>query len=157
MSSQPASRVNPNPVLTLADVILAIGAADLPARRRQEITTALRTLARALKKPPDRVSAHPRSLAEAMKEVAPLAIGLSPGRWNNVRSLTRAGLAVVQAMAPGRHVTPLSPAWKAPWKQLPLPVQRALSRFARFCTVRDIAPAAVSEATFEAFRAHLAD
>jgi hypothetical protein len=100
MSPQPPSRVNPNPILTLADVILAVRAADIPTRRRQEITAALRTVARALRKPPDRVSADPRRLAEALKEVAPLAIGMSVGRWANVRSLTRAGLALVQPMSP---------------------------------------------------------
>lgn len=155
MSSQPASRVNPNPILTLADVILAVQGADMPARRRQEITAALRTVARALRKPPDRVSADPRRLAEALKEVAPRAIGMSVGRWANVRSLTRAGLALVQPMSPGRYITPLSPGWKGPWKQLPRPVRMALSRFARFCTVHGIEPEAVTEATFEAFRAHL--
>jgi hypothetical protein len=157
MSPQPPSRVNPNPILTLADVILAVRAADIPTRRRQEITAALRTVARALRKPPDRISADPRRLAEALKEVAPLAIGMSVGRWANVRSLTRAGLALVQPMSPGRHITPLSPGWKGPWKQLPRPVRMALSRFARFCTVREIEPEAVTEATFEAFRAHLND
>jgi hypothetical protein len=157
MSPQPASRGNPNPILTLAHVILAVGAADIPTRRRQEITAALRTVARALRKPPDRVSADPRRLAEALKEVAPLAIGMSVGRWANVRSLTRAGLALVQPMSPGRHITPLSPGWKGPWKQLPRPVRMALSRFARFCTVHGIEPEAVTEATFEAFRAHLND
>ena len=155
MSSQSASRVNPNRVLTLADVILAVRTADLPARRRQEIAAALRTVARALRKPPDCVSANPRRLADAMNEVAPRAIGMSLGRWANVRSLTRAGLALVQPMSPGRHIIPLAPAWKASWKQLPRPVKIALLRFARFCTVRGIEPWAVTEATFETFRVHL--
>jgi integrase len=157
MSPQPASRVDPSPVLTLADVIRAVQTADIPVRRRQEIAAALRSLARALGKPPDRVSADPRRLAEAMNEVAPLAMGMSQGRWANVRSLTRAGLAMVRPMSPGRYITPLSPGWKAPWKQLPRRVRMALSRFTRFCTVHGIEPNAVTESTFEAFRVHLND
>jgi hypothetical protein len=158
MSTQAASRVNPDPCQTLADVLAAVQGAALPPLRRQEIAAALRTAARALGRPPERVPADPRRLAALLAEVAPLAIGLSPGRWANVRSLTRAGLGLVQPMSPGRHITPLSPAWQVLWRQLASrPVKVSLSRFARFCTVRGIDPTAVTEATFAAFRAHLDD
>jgi integrase len=60
-------------------------------------------------------------------------------------------------MAPGRHITPLSSGWKALWKQLPRPVQMALSRFARFCSVRGIEPDGMPAETIEAFRAYLND
>lgn len=156
MSSEAASQVNPDPGLTLADVLAAVRAADRPERQRQEITSAVRTAARALGKPPERVSADPRRLAAALKEVAPLAIGLSRGRWRNIRSLLRAGLALVQPMSPGRHITPLSPLWKVLWRQLGFRlVKMALSRFVRFCSARGIEPAAVTEDTFAAFRIHL--
>ena len=90
MSTQVASRVNPDPCHTLADVVAAVRSAALPPRRRQEIAAALRTAARALGRPPERVPADPRRLAALLAEVAPLAIGLSPGRWANVRSLVGA-------------------------------------------------------------------
>jgi hypothetical protein len=142
----------------LAEVVGAVRDADLPPRRKQEITSALNTAARALGRPPERVSAEPRRLAVLLASVAPLAIGISADRWVNVRSLTRVGFALVQPMSPGRHITPLSPSWKALWRQLRLPfVKMALSRFARYCTVRGIEPCAVTAATFEAFRAHLDD
>jgi integrase len=156
MSSQAISRVKQNAVATLAEVVAALHTAALPARRKQEISAALNTVTRALKKPPERISADPRRLAPLLASVAPLAIGISAGRWANVRSLTRAGLALVQPMSPGRHIIPLSPGWKALWRQLASRrAKMALSRFARFCTVRGIEPAAVTEATVEAFRAHL--
>lgn len=63
----------------------------------------------------------------------------------------------IRAAALGRHITPLSPGWKALWKQLPRKVKIALSRFARFCTVRGIEPEGVTAETFEAFRAYLND
>jgi site-specific recombinase XerD len=157
MSTQSASRVNPNPIKTLADVVDAVRAADLPKQRGQELASALRTAARAIGKPLDRVPADPRRLAALMSEVSPIALNISLERWANVRSLTRAGLALVQPMAPGRLITPLSPGWKALWKQLPSKVKMALSRFARFSTVRGIEPEGVTAETFEAFRAYLDD
>jgi integrase len=154
MSSQPPSRVNSH--LTLADVIAAVQAAGLPERRRQEITAALRSAARLMAKPPECVSADPRRLAVGLSQISPIAAGISLGRWRNIRSLTRAGISLVQPTSPGRHITPLSPGWKALWRQLASrPAKMALSRFARFCTVRGIEPATVTEATFDAFRAHL--
>jgi integrase len=63
----------------------------------------------------------------------------------------------MQPMSPGRHIIALSSGWKALWGQLSPRQKMALSRFARFCTVRGIEPAEVTEATFEAFRAHLDD
>ena len=146
MSSEPTSRVNPDPVRTLADVVAAVQTADLPKQRRQEITSALRTAARAIGKPLERVPAEPRRLQALLSEVSPIALGLSPGRWANVRSLIRAGLALVQPMMPGRHITPLSPGWKTLWRQLPRKIRLPLSRFARFCSVRSIEPEGVTEA-----------
>jgi integrase len=155
MSSEESSRVKQNPAATLAEVVGAVRVADLPPRRKQEMTSALNTVARALGKPLERVSAEPRPLATLLASVAPLAIGITADRWANVRSLTRACLVLVQPMSPGRHIIPLAPGWNACWKQLPRPVKMSLSRFARFCTVRGIEPRAVTEATFEMFRVHL--
>ena len=157
MSSEPTSRVNPDPVRTLADVLAAVQTADLPKQRRQEIASALRTAARAIGKPLERVPAAPRRLQALLSEVSPIALGLSPGRWANVRSGTRAGLALVQPMMPGRHITPLSPGWKALWQQLPRKIRRPLSRFARFCSVRSNEPEGVTDAVIAAFNAYLND
>jgi hypothetical protein len=73
MSSQPASRVNLN--LTLADIVPAARAAEIPQRRRQEIIAAVRTVGRVLQKPLDRILADPRHLSVKLQDVAPRAIG----------------------------------------------------------------------------------
>src|SRR4051812_16832926 len=97
---------------SLADVLAAVQFATLPARRRQEMMSALRTIGRVLDRPLERIPAHPRLMANRLDEVAPRAFGISPGRWNNVRSLARAALALVQPMGPGRHRNALSSAWR---------------------------------------------
>jgi hypothetical protein len=144
------------PVSGLADVLAAVRNADLSERRRQEIASALRTVARALGRDLERVPANPRLLSELLREVAPLAIGVSPRRWNNVRSLVRAALALVQPMSPGRHLNDLSADWKQLWQQLSSRrLKMKLSRFLRFCSVRGIEPEAVTEASFTAYRSYI--
>lgn len=156
MSYGPASRGNHVPEPSLADVLAAVLSANLPDRRRQDMASALRTVSRALGRPLISVPADARRLSAKLKQVSPRSIGISPGRWNNIRSHVRGSLALVQPMAPGRHLNNLSPAWEALWRQLESrPVKVALSRFLRFCSARGIEPEAVTEATFEIFRADL--
>jgi integrase len=131
-------------------------AADIPERRRQEILAALRTVGRVLQRPLERIPADPRHLSAKLQDVAPRAIGLSPGRWANVRSLTRSALALGGQMSPGRHLTPLSPNWEALYRRLPSRRMRMeLYRFLRFCSCQGIEPEAFTEAASSAFRADL--
>ena len=158
MSAQPASRAVVSADLSLADALAAVQTATLPARRRQEMRSAVRTIARVLDKPPERVPANPRLLAARLSGVAPRAYGISPARWNNIRSLARAALALVQPMSPGRQRNALSPAWRKLWDQLGSRGLRwSLCRFVRFCSARRIDPDGVSDDTFTAFRLFLAD
>jgi hypothetical protein len=158
MASHSGSRGCASPDLTLADALAAVQVADLPERRRQEIASALRTIARIIGKPPERIPSHPRLLAERLKQIAPLAIGISPGRWNNIRSLTRAGLALMQPMSPGRHQNDLSSRWQGLFEQVESrTVRTSLSRLLRFCSARGLDPEAVTARTFDEFRLYLDD
>jgi hypothetical protein len=152
------SRVGDNPIDSLADVISAVRAAELPECRKQDILAALHTLARALDMPPERVPADPRRLLPRLRQIAPRAIGLSPGRWKNVRSLTRAGIALLHPVPPVRSRQRLSDRWAALYGQLGSRWSKLkLSRFLRFCSSQGVEPAAVTESTFAAFRQHLDD
>ena len=154
MSTPTASRAAATPPQSLADVLAAIAAAELPERRKQDLASAVRSAARALGRPPEQVPADPRLLASRLAEIAPQALGFSKARWNNVRSLLRAALELVTAMAPGRHLTPLTPAWAALWERLPTrTLKTRLSRLLHYCSAAGIEPEDVDEATFAAFRA----
>jgi hypothetical protein len=98
---------------SLADLLATLQAGNLPERRKQEIASAIRTAARALGRPPENIPAEARLLASRLKEVAPAAIGISRGRWNNVRALLRSALALIQPTSPGRHQTDLLSEWLA--------------------------------------------
>ena len=157
MSDQLSSRDQPTREFTLADVILALPEAGLPARRGREIASALRTLARGLGRPPERIPAEPGVIyRHDSGEIAPRAIGISPRRLRNIRSLARAGLALVRPMSPGRNTNALSPSWEALSSQLQSRwVRTALSRFMHFCSRAGTDPSAVGEAIFTEFRTHL--
>jgi hypothetical protein len=144
--------------LTLADVLAAVQAADLPNQQRQELASALRTVGRALDRPLERIQSDPRHLAPRLKAVAPAAIGMSARSWINVRSRVRKALGLVRPMAPGRNTNQLTPAWDALWRALASRrFKIALSRFARRCSAAGIEPEAVIEETFVEFRDHLDD
>ena len=101
MSTQTTSRATKTAQHTLADVLAAIATAEIPERRKQDLASAVRSEARALGRSPEQVPADPRLLASRLAEIAPQGVGFSKARWNNVRSLLRAALELVTAMAPG--------------------------------------------------------
>ena len=87
MSSRSISQTEYASAPSLADLLATFAASDLPERKRQELGSAIRTVARALGQFPENIPADGRLLASRLKEVAPAAIGISPGRWTKVRSL----------------------------------------------------------------------
>ena len=141
MSTQPASRTTSGMPPTLADALVAVAAADLPDRRKQDLASAVRSVARALGRSPEQVPADPRLLARRLREIAPQSLGFSKARWNNVRSLLRAALDLVTRVSPGRHLAPLAPEWQTLLDRLPTKrLNYQLSRLLHFLSVQGIGP-----------------
>jgi hypothetical protein len=107
MSMMPASRA------TLADVILLISRADFPDRRKEELRSAVRTVARLLGSEPAAIAADPAALRRRLETIAPEAHGISRGRWANVRSLLGKALAMARPIMPGRSRQAILPSWVA--------------------------------------------
>src|SRR5262249_55849280 len=122
---------------SLATVIEQLDAdCTLPPRRRREIQSALRALARSLGANPADVIAEPRHLRQRLANLSPAMARVSKGRLANIRSLASDGLrrAGIKIM-PGRCRAPLSPAWAALSAQLPDRKFRiGLARLIRFCS-----------------------
>jgi hypothetical protein len=157
MSSGNISRAECALAASLADLLATLQASNLPERRKQEIASAIRTAARALGRPPEDIPAEARLLASRLKEVVPAAIGISRGRWNNVRALLRAALALIQPISPGRHRNGLLPEWLALSNELTSRSDKiALSRMLHFCSAQGIGPNAVTAGNFDEYRLHLA-
>jgi site-specific recombinase XerD len=140
--------------LTLAglrDQIVADKA--LPLRKRQDVSSALNTLARVLGKPPEEIPVHPGYIRERLEGFTPAMAGLKPGRWHNVMSLFRfAREHVGLARVPGRYKEPLAPAWAELYRHLNDSKARyGLSRLAHYCSAAGIAPGQVDDRIIEAF------
>ena len=154
----PAVPPRPAPMVgathSLADV-MAFVAADpmLSPEQRRDRLCAMRMLARILNKEPWQIAAAPRALMEAYRSVVPGAHGISAARWANIRSRTLTSLiqAGIPAM-PGRSCSDLSTAWARAIVLLGKRGKLGLSRFMRFCTEHEIAPAEVTDAVFDRFR-----
>jgi integrase len=156
MSSRNISREERAPATSLAELLATLQAVDLPERKRQELMSAVRTTARVLCRSPEDIPADARLLANRLKDVAPAALGISRGRWNNVRSLLRTSLAYIQPISPGRNRNDLSPEWRELSTRLPSRSDKiALSRVLRFLSGRGIGPDAVTRETFDEYHVHL--
>ena len=108
MSMTPTSRA------TLADVILLISRADFRDRRKEELRSAVRTVARLLGTEPAAIAADPAALRRRLQTIAPEAHGISRGRWTNVRSLLGKALAMARPIMPGRSRQAILPSWGGP-------------------------------------------
>jgi site-specific recombinase XerD len=153
LADNPALRVP-----TLAEVMARVAAdAALTQRRRDDLLSALRTACRALGTTPDEVLALPAMLRPRLKQLSPVAVGLSEARLGNVRSLVDYALKVAGvAVVPLRAATPLDPVWADLLAAIEdRPVRWDLSRFARFCSAAGIRPEQVDDAVGEHFRQHL--
>lgn len=145
---------------TFASLIEQINADQaLAPRRRQDLASALRTVAKALGKSPEDLPANPASLRQRLVRFTPAMAGVSRRRWQNALSLVRAAFKHAGlTQVPGRSRTPLSAAWAELFRHISNPKTRyGLSRFARYCSERGIAPEAVDDAVLEAFRNDLVE
>ncbi len=157
MATDRASRrpVSGPPGGTLADLLAKIGADEnIANRRRQDLCSALRTLAKALGRRPEEVPAHPGAIRERLKGFSPAMAALAPRRWRNVLSLVRAALEHAGlADVPGRYRLPLTPEWRDLYRYLNRKaLQIGLSRFLRYCSANGIMPDQVGDAVMNGFR-----
>jgi integrase len=146
MSLTPASRA------TLADVIVLISQAEFPDRRKEELRSAVRTVARLLRTEPAAIAVDPAALRRRLEAIAPEAHGISRGRWTNVRSLLTKALALVRPMMPGRSRQAILPEWEAFTATLPFSRTIRLVPLLRFLSARGRGPADVSVADLDSYR-----
>ena len=109
------------------------------------MASAVNTIARVLERSLVEIPVDLRNLNAKLKHISPLAMGMSHGRWNNVRSLFRSALALVRPIMKGRTVEPLSEAWAGLCLLIPVRTDRIrLSRLMRWLSARQITPATVT-------------
>jgi hypothetical protein len=113
---------------TLAELRARILADEtLPPERRRDMASALASFAKALGQPAETVPADPASLRPRIAGWTPAMVGLKPGRWRNVLSLTTAALAHTGiVLVQGRIREKPSPKWLAILNLLPTAAGTAL-------------------------------
>ncbi len=144
--------------LTLGQVIERLEArTDLSDSRRRDLVSAVQTTARLLHRNPTEIDANVDALRGRLAAIHPVQAGISEKRLANVKSGLLAAIQITQTVYRVRiRKRPISPAWKAFLITIEVPWQRwSLSRLARFCSGRGIAPAAMSDEALEDFRKHL--
>ena len=125
---------------TLADLIPLIEKANLSHIQKRDQISAIRTLARLLDARVDEIDADPARLRRRLETIAPEAVGLSRGRWNNIRSLIGKALALARPILPGRETARLLPEWEALFASLTRNRATGLLAMARYLSVRNVRP-----------------
>ncbi len=142
--------------ITLADVMKAVEAMDLPGTTRRDVLSAIRKVGEVLNRHPVEIPADPSRLNARLQEIAPAAIGLSQQRWSNVRSLVLKGIGLVRPVMAGRRITKLMPEWASLRNQVPKEAGRIrLGALMRFLSEEGIGPDQVAEADLIRYRDRL--
>ena len=136
---------------TLADLIPLIEQANLSPIQKRDQISAVKTTARLLGAAPAEIDADPIKLRKWLETIAPQAVGLSRGRWNNIRSLVGKALALARTVLPGRQTARLLPEWKALFTPLSRNRAASLLAMARYFSVRNVRPAEVRLADLETY------
>ena len=136
---------------TLADLIPLIEQANLSPIQKRDQISAVKTTARLLGATPAEIDADPIRLRKRLETIAPQAVGLSRGRWNNIRSLVGKALALARPVLPGRQTARLLPEWEALFAPLSRNRAAGLLAMARYLSVREVRPDKVTLADLEAY------
>jgi len=146
MSPLTASRAS------LDEVISLISQEDFTKRQKQDLRSAVRTVARLLGAEPAAIPVEPAALRRRLEAIAPEAHGLSRGRWNNVRSLFLKAMALVRPMMAGRSVQPILPEWEVLAAKLAFNLRVRLLPMLRFFSARGKKPTDVTLADLDGYR-----
>ena len=145
-------------VTTLAALIDAIAAdASLPARRRADMCSAVRSLCRSLGLQTESTPADPRLVAERLKGLTPAAARMNPARLQNCRALMDGAFAYADHhFGRRRNLKSLDPAYAELLKLVPERWDaNRLRRLFHFAGEMGLHPHEVDAAIFDRFLEHL--
>jgi hypothetical protein len=128
----------------------------LPPRRRRELCSAVTCFARLVGQPPAAIPLDLAAIRQTLDTVVPASAKISRKRRATMRSDLADGINVsgVRPMLKTAGVK-LNAAWRQLMDEAPPWTRHDLSRFARWCSLRGIAPEAVDDSFIERFVAEL--
>lgn len=146
MTSQPISRV------TFLVLILLINNSDYSKVKKQDMASALRTIAKVLGVELSELIADPGLLRRRLDRVSPEAFGISVRRWANVRTLLARSLELARPITPSRSYAELSPSWIALLSGLGFSAQERVKPLLRYLSESGIEPCDVTLEILFAYR-----
>jgi hypothetical protein len=97
---------------TLADLISLISNAEIADRQKQDLRSAVNTVAKVLGADPAAVAADPILLRRRLEQISPKALGPLSGALGQRSVAVGKALALARPMLPGRSLEPLMPEWE---------------------------------------------
>jgi len=126
--------------MTLADLITLISKADLSRAKKLDMDSAVRAIGKALGADLADIPIDPGLLRRRLDMVSPEAIGYSPRRWANIRSLLARALELARPLMPSRSYAPISQPWEALLAGLSRSDQERLKPLLRYLSENGIEP-----------------
>jgi len=149
MTTPKASRATLETLLGLVD------ATEWPHRVKMDVKSSVRTVARLLGGDLAAIEADVPSLRRRLEGLSPESVGLTKGRWNNIRSLFCKALALAVDIIPSRSKEPVLPEWAEVLALIPENRRWHLTPVARFQGGRGVLPSSITSEDLEAYHAAL--
>ncbi len=142
---------------TLQDAIDFIdGLSSFSARRRRDLVSDLKSVARILGRHPSEIALDVPMLRTALQRVNPGVHNISSKRFTNIRSSLDCALRLVRVLPRKRPKPPKTSAWQAYWDRIPKHYMKArVTRFIDYCLFLGIEPEDVTDATVAMYRSSL--
>lgn len=138
MTTQPISRI------TFLVLISLINNSNYSKAKKQDMASALRTIAKVLGVDLLELIADPGLLRRRLDMVTPEAFGISLRRWANVRTLLARALELARPITPSRSYAEILPSWQALLSGLGFSAQERVKPLLRYLSERGIEPNAVT-------------
>ena len=138
MSTANASR------MFLSELIPLIHNGDFSTTTKRDMVSAVKSVGRVLDADISNIELNVAALRRRLEAISPESLGLSIGRWANVRSLFGRALALALPVMPSRSVAPLLESWNKLAKLLPENRRIRLMPLLRFLSTRGVGPEALT-------------
>ena len=140
---------------TLETLLKLIDATNWQDRVKMDVKSAVRTVGRLLGGDLASIEVDVAALRRRMEGLSPESVGLTKGRWNNIRSLFGKALGLVVKVFPSRSKEPVLPEWEEVLACIPESRRWHLTPVARFFGSKGILPTSVTHADLESYHSAL--
>ena len=146
MTTQPISRI------TFLVLISLINNSDYSKAKKQDMASALRTIAKVLGAELSELIADPGLLRRRLDMVSPEAFDISVRRWANVRTLLARSLELARPITPSRSYAEILPSWMALLSGLGFSAQERVKPLLRYLSEQGIGPSEITLEVLFAYR-----